>query len=270
MLCVGPPDRRPAAAGAAPDRAARPGPQHRAGRGVRAAGVTAVSLDRLPRTLSRAQSMDALTSQANIAGYKAAVLAADATAVLPDADDRGRHGPARRRCWCSAPAWPGCRRSAPPAGSARWSPATTCGPEAGRGGRSLGRPVPRPGPAPAAAAATAGTPGTLTDEERAAQQDAAAGAIAGFDVVITTAQVPGGTPPLLVTAEALKGMRPARWWSTWPPAPTAATSRARCRTATVVTGDGVTVIGAGEPAVRHGAGRVHRVRAATSARPAAH
>ncbi|MFD1051865.1 NAD(P)(+) transhydrogenase (Re/Si-specific) subunit alpha, partial [Kibdelosporangium lantanae] len=37
-------------------------------------GVTAVSLDMLPRTLSRAQSMDALTSQANIAGYKATSL----------------------------------------------------------------------------------------------------------------------------------------------------------------------------------------------------
>src|SRR3954463_16270408 len=40
-------------------------------------GVTALSLDGLPRTLSRAQTMDALTSQASIAGYKAAVLAAD-------------------------------------------------------------------------------------------------------------------------------------------------------------------------------------------------
>jgi len=34
-------------------------------------GVTAVSLDGLPRTLSRAQPMDALSSQANVAGYKA-------------------------------------------------------------------------------------------------------------------------------------------------------------------------------------------------------
>ena len=45
------------------------------------AKVTAVSLDGLPRTLSRAQSMDALTSQANVAGYKAALLAADLTAA---------------------------------------------------------------------------------------------------------------------------------------------------------------------------------------------
>ena len=41
-----------------------------------ARGVTAISLDALPRTLSRAQPMDALTSQANVAGYKAALVAA--------------------------------------------------------------------------------------------------------------------------------------------------------------------------------------------------
>jgi hypothetical protein len=43
-----------------------------------AAGVRVLDLTRLPRTLSRAQSMDALSSQANVAGYKAAVLAAEA------------------------------------------------------------------------------------------------------------------------------------------------------------------------------------------------
>ncbi len=39
-------------------------------------GVTAISLDGLPRTLPRAQAMDALTSQANVAGYKAALVGA--------------------------------------------------------------------------------------------------------------------------------------------------------------------------------------------------
>src|SRR5215469_16276311 len=41
-----------------------------------AANVTAVSMDLIPRTLSRAQPMDALTSQSNISGYKAALIAA--------------------------------------------------------------------------------------------------------------------------------------------------------------------------------------------------
>src|ERR1700739_3421110 len=79
-------------------------------------GVTAISLDGLPRTLSRAQGMDALTSQANVAGYKAALVAAEAYGrffpllitpaghaggardvrpLLPAADRRGGHGAAR-------------------------------------------------------------------------------------------------------------------------------------------------------------------------------
>ena len=44
---------------------------------LRGRGVRTVSLDLLPRTLSRAQSMDALTSQASVAGYRAAVVAAE-------------------------------------------------------------------------------------------------------------------------------------------------------------------------------------------------
>jgi H+-translocating NAD(P) transhydrogenase subunit alpha len=48
----------------------------------------------------------------------------------------------------------------------------------------------------------------LTDEERAQQQQALTDAIKGFDVVITTALVPGRPAPKLVTAEAIEGMKP--------------------------------------------------------------
>ena len=46
---------------------------------LRARGVTAFAMDQLPR-ITRAQKMDALSSQANIAGYKAVLVAAE---VLP-------------------------------------------------------------------------------------------------------------------------------------------------------------------------------------------
>jgi len=39
-------------------------------------GVTAFALELLPRTISRGQAMDVLSSQANIAGYKAVIIAA--------------------------------------------------------------------------------------------------------------------------------------------------------------------------------------------------
>jgi len=48
----------------------------------------------------------------------------------------------------------------------------------------------------------------LTEAERAAQQQALTDAIKGFDVVITTALVPGRPAPKLVTAEAVEGMKP--------------------------------------------------------------
>ena len=48
----------------------------------------------------------------------------------------------------------------------------------------------------------------LTGEERAAQQQALNDAITGFDVVITTALVPGRPAPKLVSAAAVQGMKP--------------------------------------------------------------
>ena len=48
----------------------------------------------------------------------------------------------------------------------------------------------------------------LTPEERAAQQAELNEVIGGMDVVITTAQVPGRKPPVLVTAEAVGKMKP--------------------------------------------------------------
>ena len=48
----------------------------------------------------------------------------------------------------------------------------------------------------------------LTDEERAQQQKKLEEAITGFDVVITTALVPGAPAPRLVTAAAVEGMKP--------------------------------------------------------------
>ena len=48
----------------------------------------------------------------------------------------------------------------------------------------------------------------LTEEERAQQQQALTDAIKEFDVVITTAAVPGRAAPRLVLAEAVEGMRP--------------------------------------------------------------
>ena len=168
-------------------------------------GVTAISLDLIPRTLPRAQQMDALTSQANIAGYKAAVLAADTFGrffpLLITAAGTAR--PARvlvlgtgvaglqaigtaRRLGAVVSAYdvrPETKTEAESLG-ATFIELTSVGPASGEGGYAR----------------------ALTEEERQAQQDELTGHIARHDVVITTAQVPGRRPPLLVSGDALKAM----------------------------------------------------------------
>ena len=169
------------------------------------AGVIAVSMDMIPRTLPRAQPMDALTSQANIAGYKAALLGATAFGrffpLLITAAGTAR--PARVLVLGTGVA------GLQAIGTARRLGAVVSAydvrPETRTEVESLGgtfielKSV-------ESAAGTGGYARALTEEERQAQQDELAGHIAAHDVVITTAQVPGRRPPLLITADALKGM----------------------------------------------------------------
>ena len=84
-----------------------------------AKGVSLFALELLPR-ITRAQSMDVLSSQATIAGYRAVLLAADAIAQNVPHDDHGRrHAQRREGVRRSARAWPVCRPSPRPAAWAR-------------------------------------------------------------------------------------------------------------------------------------------------------
>jgi NAD(P) transhydrogenase subunit alpha len=85
----------------------------------------------------------------------------------------------------------------------------------------------------------------LSDEEREAQQEALQQRIGEFDVVITTAQVPGRRPPLLVTAEAVKGMRPGSVIVDLAAGPLGGNVEGSRPDADVMLADGVRVIGAG-------------------------
>ena len=166
-------------------------------------GVTAVSLDGLPRTLSRAQGMDALTSQANVAGYKAALVAAEAYGrffpLLITAAGTAR--PAKVLVLGTGVA------GLQAIGTARRLGAQVSGYDvrpASKGEvESLGATFIE---LTVSAAGEGGYARELTAEERDAQQAELAGHIARHDVVITTAQVPGRRPPLLVTAAAVEQM----------------------------------------------------------------
>ncbi len=210
-----------------------------------ARGVTAISLDGLPRTLSRAQSMDALSSQANVAGYKA---------VLVAAAEFGRFFPMLTTA----------------AGTARPAKVLILGTgvaglQAIGTARRLGAVVSAYDVRPqtkteveslggtfielksvADAAGEGGYARALTEEERQAQQAELAAHIARHDVVITTAQVPGRKPPLLVTEDALKQMTAGAVIVDMGAGPLGGNVAGSVPGETVVTGNGVTIIGAGQ------------------------
>ena len=170
-------------------------------------GVIAVSLDAIPRTLSRAQSMDVLSSQANIAGYKAVILAAEAFGryfpLLTTAAGTAR--PAD--CLVLGIGVAGLQAI----GTARRLGAVVKAydvrPETKEQAESLGAQFVTLRTTIDATGA-GGYARELTSEERSAQQAELNEVIASMDVIIATAQVPGRRPPVLVTAEAVRAMKP--------------------------------------------------------------
>src|SRR5271163_2260954 len=167
------------------------------------AGATAFAMEAIPR-ISRAQSMDALSSQSNVAGYKAALLGADVM---------GRFYPMLMTAAGTIPPAKVPVLGVGVAGlqalaTARRLGARTTGydvrPEVAEQVQSLGAQWLDLG---LEASGEGGYARELTEEERASQQQALTDAIKGFDVVITTALVPGRPAPKLVTAEAVEGMK---------------------------------------------------------------
>ena len=154
---------------------------------LRAAGVQALAMESIPR-ISRAQSMDALSSQANVGGYKAALLGAEhSTRFYPMLmTAAGTIPPAKVLVLGAGVA--GLQALA----TARRLGAQTTGydvrPEVAEQVQSLGAKWLDLG---IEAAGEGGYARELTDAEKAQQQQALTDAIKTFDVVITTALVPG-------------------------------------------------------------------------------
>jgi NAD(P) transhydrogenase subunit alpha len=208
-----------------------------------ARGVVALSFDGLPRTASRAQAMDALTSQSNVAGYKAALVAANAYGrffpMLVTA--AGTTRPARVLVLGAGVA------GLAAIGTARRLGASVSGydvrPAARDEIRSMGATFVDLD-ATFGGASSGGYARALTDSERQALPEALAAHVARSDIVITTAQVPGRTPPLLVTEEAVKAMSPGSVVVDLAASPLGGNVALSRPGRTVVTEEGVTIIGA--------------------------
>jgi NAD(P) transhydrogenase subunit alpha len=168
------------------------------------AGIHGFALESVPR-ITRAQPMDALSSQATVSGYKAALLAADR---LP------RFLP---MLMTAAGTIPPAKVLVLGAGVAGLQAIATA--------RRLGAVVSAFDVRPAVAEQVESLGATfldlgihgeetaggyaqeLTAEQQAAQRDALQDRIPQFDAVITTAAIPGRPAPKLVTAAAVRGMR---------------------------------------------------------------
>ena len=169
------------------------------------AGITVFSMDMLPRT-SRAQSMDVLSSQANIAGYKA---------VLTAANNYGRYFPMFMTAAGSIPPAKVLILGAGVAGLQAIATAKRLGAvvevfdtraAVKEEVMSLGAKfVEVDGVADASKAG--GYAVDQSDEYKLKQQQKIAEHIAKADIVITTAQIPGKQAPLLITEDMLKAMR---------------------------------------------------------------
>ncbi|MDH3270344.1 MAG: Re/Si-specific NAD(P)(+) transhydrogenase subunit alpha [Gemmatimonadota bacterium] len=168
--------------------------------------ITALSMELVPR-ITRAQSMDALSSQATVAGYKAVLMAADS---LPK----------------FLPMFTTAAGTIRP-GKALVLGAGVAGLQAIATARRLGAVVEAFDVRPAvkeqvqslgatflqaeeevAAEGEGGYAAELSEDQHKKELELIAGAITGADLVITTAQIPGRDAPLLITEEMVASMKP--------------------------------------------------------------
>ena len=169
-------------------------------------GITAFSLDMIPRT-TRAQSMDVLSSQANIAGYRAVLLAANTySRYFPMfMTAAGSIAPAKVLILGAGVAGLQAIATAKRLGAVVEVFDTR--PAVKEEVMSLGAKfVEVEGAADASSAG--GYAVEQTEEYKQKQQQKIAESIAKADIVITTAQIPGKKAPILITEQMMDAMKP--------------------------------------------------------------
>jgi NAD(P) transhydrogenase subunit alpha len=169
-------------------------------------GVSVLGLEKVPR-ITRAQSMDILSSQATIAGYKAVLIgAAEMGKILPMLTTAAGNIPPAKAFVLGAGV-AGLMAIA----TARRLGAVVSGFDIRAAAReqvlSLGATFVGPEPQ-ADAEAAGGYARAQTEEEQRQTMEAMARHLREQDLVVTTAQIPGRTAPRLISAEMVGSMRP--------------------------------------------------------------
>jgi NAD(P) transhydrogenase subunit alpha len=173
--------------------------------GYAKAGVIAFALELLPRT-TRAQAMDVLSSQANLAGYRAVIDGlAEFDRVMPMMmTAAGTVPPAK--VFVIGAGVAGLQAIATARRLGAVVSATDIRPAAKEEIESLGGKF--VGVIKADAATAGGYAKELSDEDKKQQAEMVAQHIKGQDLVITTAQIPGRPAPRLVSRAMIESMRP--------------------------------------------------------------
>lgn len=207
--------------------------------------VSALAFELLPRTVSRAQTMDVLSSQSSVAGYKAALLASDRfSRYFPMMiTAAGTAKPAKVLVLGTGVA------GLQAIGTAKRLGAVVSGYDvrpASRGEvESLGATFLTTS---VSGAGEGGYARQLTPEETQQQQDELAGFIAENNVIITTAQVPGRKPPLLVTQKSVDEAKPGTIFVDLAASELGGNVAGSKPATTVTTDAGAQIIGAGDMA----------------------
>jgi NAD(P) transhydrogenase subunit alpha len=208
-------------------------------RAIAERGVTAFSMDSIPR-ITRAQSMDALSSQATVAGYKAALLAAEhATRFFPMLTTAaGTIPPAKVLVIGAGVAGLQAIATARRLGAVVSAFDTRA--VVKEQVESLGASFLEIG---VEAGETAGGYATeLSHEQHRLEQELIAREVSESDAVVTTAAIPGKPAPVLIKADAVASMRPGSVI-----VDLAADTGGNCELTVpgeVITHDGVTIVGA--------------------------
>ena len=169
------------------------------------AGVIAFAMEMLPRT-TRAQAMDVLSSQANLAGYRAVLdgLAAFSRVMPMMMTAAGTVPPAK--VFVIGAGVAGLQAIATARRLGAVVSATDVRPAAKEEVESLGAKFVG---APVEDAATqGGYAKELAEAQQQKQRELLAETLKSQDLVITTAQIPGRKAPLIVTGEMVDGMKP--------------------------------------------------------------
>jgi len=169
--------------------------------------ITCLSMDAVPR-ISRAQSMDALSSQANVAGYKAVLLAANSLAkFLPMMTTAaGTIRPAKVLVLGAGVAGLQAIATAYRLGAVVWG--YDVRPVVKEQVESLGAKFLEFDLGVTDAQDKGGYAKELSEDAKRKQQQMLAEKTKEFDVVITTALIPGKPAPRLITKETVAGMKP--------------------------------------------------------------